>query len=486
MNTLESMQYEMVVGLEIHAQLSTKSKIYSSDATTFGCEPNTNISVITLAHPGTMPKLNKKVIEYAIKMGLACQCDISRYNIFCRKNYFYPDLPKGYQLTQDKTPICKGGSVAYTDDEGREKSVQLNRIHIEEDAGKSLHPEGKPYTMVDLNRAGVALIEIVTEPDIYNAADAAKVVSEVRKLVRYLDICDGNMEEGSLRCDANVSVKPKGSTTLGRKVELKNMNSIKQVRQAIEHEVQRQLNLIASGNTIVSETRTFDPVSGSSISMREKEELNDYRYFPEPDLSPVMVTDAWLHEINATMPLLPYFLKKRFVDEFGLSDYDAAFLTESREVANYFLAVCEHTQLYKNAANWIMGPVQSAANDAGLNLEHFPLLPVKLAGIIELIHSGKITYTMAVQQLMPALIQKPTEEVEQLAIKLNLVVESNTDSLKALIEKILADYPEKVKEYRKGKKGLLGMFMGELMKQTKGKADPKVAGNLLKDVLEEK
>jgi aspartyl-tRNA(Asn)/glutamyl-tRNA(Gln) amidotransferase subunit B len=485
MESLQSMNYELVVGLEVHAQLSTQSKIYASDATTFGCEPNTNIGVITLAHPGTMPKLNIKVIEYAIKMGLACGCDITRYNIFCRKNYFYPDLPKGYQLTQDKTPICMGGGISVTGLQGEDIFVRLNRIHVEEDAGKSLHPEGKAYTQVDLNRAGVPLIEIVTEPDIRHSADAATVLTEVRKIVRFLGICDGNMEEGSMRCDANVSVRPIGSDVYGKKVELKNMNSIKQVRQAIDHEVSRQLKLISEGKIIISETRTFDPVTGASFSMREKEDLNDYRYFPEPDLSPVRVTDDWLEAIKKSMPELPASLKKRFMNELGLSDADAAFLSDTRDVAAYYQELVSFTKNYKAAANWVMGPLQTLVNEKGLSFVDIELKPAKLAELINYIDEGKITYTMAYQQVFPVMLEKLNASVASIAKDLNLVIESNTDALKTLIQQIAGKYPDKVKEYRKGKKGLLGMFMGELMKETKGKADPKIATNLLKEVLEE-
>ncbi|MEM1137853.1 MAG: Asp-tRNA(Asn)/Glu-tRNA(Gln) amidotransferase subunit GatB, partial [Bacteroidota bacterium] len=300
--------YELVVGLEIHAQLNTNTKAFSSDKNAYGEDPNVNISIITLAHPGTLPKSNSLAVEHAIKIGLACNCEISKYNIYDRKNYFYPDLPKGFQITQDKAPICIGGYVDVINNHKEKSRIRLNRIHMEEDAGKSIHLEGAAFTMVDLNRAGVPLVEIVTEPDIRYAEEAIHVMEQVRRLVRYLEISDGNMEEGSLRCDANVSVRKKGDRTLGRKVEVKNMNSMRNVQKAIEHERLRQIALLEAGETIISETRTFNPDNGKTYSMRTKEELNDYRYFPEPDLPPIIISEEKLENIRAAMPVLPQAL----------------------------------------------------------------------------------------------------------------------------------------------------------------------------------
>src|SRR5690606_31759067 len=323
------------VGLEVHCQLLTKSKIYNTDSTAYGSLPNTNVSVITLAHPGTLPKLNEKVIEYAIKMGLACDSEISRFNIFDRKNYFYPDLPKGYQITQDRTPICKRGHIIINLKDGQEKKVRLNRIHVEEDAGKSIHLAAEVDTLVDFNRAGVPLIEIVTEPDLRSSDEAYALLTEVRKMVRYLEICDGNMEEGSLRCDANISVMLNDATEYGKKVEVKNMNSIRNVQRAIDHEVERQIAEIEKGNAIPSETRLFDATTGLTHGMRTKEELNDYRYFPDPDLSPLEVSDEWLNSIQASMPSMPRELYHKYVDSYGLPEYDAQVLTDSKDVALY-------------------------------------------------------------------------------------------------------------------------------------------------------
>jgi aspartyl-tRNA(Asn)/glutamyl-tRNA(Gln) amidotransferase subunit B len=473
-------KYTVVIGLEVHAQLLTESKIYAPDATAFGHTPNTQVSVISLAHPGTLPKLNKKAIELAIKMGLACRSEISGYQIFDRKNYFYPDLPKGYQLTQDRTPICKGGCIAI-DTQNGEWNVPLNRIHIEEDAGKSIHVEGQPYSLIDFNRAGVPLIEIVTEPALRQAADAAAVVAEIRKIVRYLGICDGNMEEGSLRCDANVSVMPKGSSVLGKKVEVKNMNSIRFVQKAIESEAARQIELLEQGGEVISETRTFDIASGKTYGMRTKEELNDYRYFPDPDLSPLVVTEQWLAEIKATMPLLPREWKQKLMTVYQLPAYDAQVITESVEAVHYFEEVATHTKNYKAVSNWMMGPVKSYMNDQKTEL--FPVSPVGLAQLIDLVDEGKVSYTVAAQKLFPVLINEKTKAPRQLAEEMNLMQVSREDSLQPVVDEVVREFPLKVEEYKKGKKAIVTMFMGEVMRRSKGKADPQVANRLIVEKL---
>lgn len=477
-------KYISVIGLEVHAQLLTKSKIYNSDSTAYGSAPNTNVGVITLAHPGTLPKLNRKAIEYAIKMGLACHCDISRFNIFDRKNYFYPDLPKGYQLTQDRTPICKGGYITIRLKTG-EQDITLNRIHIEEDAGKSIHLPNEADTLVDLNRAGVPLIEIVTEPSIRSSEEAYALLTEIRKLVRYLDICDGNMEEGSLRCDANVSVMLKDAKEYGKKVEVKNMNSFKNVQRAIDYEIERQIEEIERGNKISSETRTFDVSTGKTYGMRTKEELNDYRYFPDPDLSPMIVSEEWLTEIKASMPALPRELAAKFVSEYQLPEYDALVLTDSRDIALYFEEVCRHTQNFKASSNWVMGPVKSHLNDFNLSAEEFPIPAKKLAELISLIDTGKVSYTVASQRLFGELLKNPNKSALEVAQQLNLIQDSNQDSLMPIIEEVIKEFPLKVEEYKKGKKGIVSMFMGEVMKRSKGKADPKVASELITKKLAE-
>ncbi len=471
-------KYTVVIGLEVHAQLLTKSKIYNSDSAEYGGAPNTHVSVITLAHPGTLPKLNKKVAEFAMKMGLACNSEISRYQIFDRKNYFYPDLPKGYQLTQDRTPICKGGFITISTQEG-EKSIPLNRIHIEEDAGKSLHLENESDTLVDYNRAGVPLIEIVTEPALRSSEDAGAVVAEVRKLVRYLEICDGNMEEGSLRCDANVSVMLKEAKEYGKKVEIKNMNSIRNVQRAIDHEVERQINLIERGEQVQSETRTYDVSTGDSFGMRTKEELNDYRYFPDPDLSPMVVSEEWLEEIKKSMPALPRELKQKFINEYKLPAYDAQVLTDVKEIAGYFEAVCVHCKSFKAVSNWVMGPVKTYLNESTESGFHFPIAARTLAELIGIVEAGKVSFAAASQKLLPELIKQPGLTPLDLAQQLNLLQDSNEDSIMPIVEQVIKEFPLKVEEYKKGKKAIVTMFMGEVMKRSKGKADPKLATELL-------
>lgn len=478
-----SEKYEVVIGLEVHAQLLCDSKIFASDGTTFGQSPNTLISPITLGHPGTLPKLNKKAVEYAIRMGLACGCEITREMGFDRKNYFYPDLPKGYQITQDKGPICVGGQVSVRLSGGECHAVQLNRIHLEEDAGKSIHLAGEAGTLVDFNRAGMPLIEIVTEPTIRSSEEAFVFLSEIKKIVKYLEICDANMEEGSLRCDANVSVRLRGESTLGKKVEVKNMNSFRNVVRAIDYEHARMIQLLEEGKEIISETRTFDATTGKTSGMRTKEELNDYRYFPEPDLSPIHISEDWLQEIQGTLPTLPWEMHQRLVESFGLPEYDAAFLSESKEMADWFLELCKHTSHYKLASNWMMGPVKSFLNEQSETLEDFPISPKTLASLLELVAEGKLSHFAASQKLFPELLRFAEIPPLEMAQRLNLIQESDEESIRPQAMAVLTGNPEKVKAYQSGKKGLMGFFMGQVMQKTKGKADPKVATKLLEELL---
>lgn len=478
----EKHKYQLVVGLEIHAQLLTKAKIYNSDSASFGGEPNTHISTITLAHPGSLPKLNKAVVEQAIKMGIACQSKISRHQVFDRKNYFYPDLPKGYQLTQDRTPICIGGYINIKTKSGESRKIQLNRIHIEEDAGKSIHLETESDTVVDFNRAGVALIEIVTDPVINSAEEAGATFAEVRKLVRYLGICDGNMEEGSLRCDANISVKRKDATEPGKKVEIKNMNSVRNVQRAVTHEAERQIALLEKGEEVVSETRTFNADTGNTYGMRTKEELNDYRYFPDPDLSPLFVSDEWLANVTSNMPILPQQMFEKFMKHYGLPAYDAQVLTESKEMAFYFEGVAQLTNHFKAISNWLMGPIKSYLNESGKEIDEISLTHQSLAKLIELVESGKVSFATAAQVVLPEVL-KTNDEPLVVAQRLNLIQESNADVILPVIKEVIKEFPLKVEEYKNGKKGILAMFMGEVMKRTKGKADPKLANQLLTDEL---
>jgi aspartyl-tRNA(Asn)/glutamyl-tRNA(Gln) amidotransferase subunit B len=472
-------KYTPVIGLEVHAQLLTKSKIFNSDSGTFGDAPNTNVSVITLAHPGTLPKLNKKTVEFAIKMGLACHSEISRFQIFDRKNYFYPDLPKGYQITQDRTPVCKGGYVTIRTKDGVERNIQLNRIHMEEDAGKSIHLEGETDTVVDFNRSGVSLIEIVTEPNLYTSEEAGALLTEIRKLVRYLDICDGNMEEGSLRCDANVSVKLKEAIQLGKKVEVKNMNSIRNVQRAIDYEIERQITELEKGHAIISETRTFDANKGKTFGMRTKEELNDYRYFPDPDLSPLEVSEAWLQAIKESMPPLPHELYEKYIKKYQLPEYDAFVITDNKEVALYFEEVCSYTQNYKSASNWVMGPIKSYLNEHNIEVSQLPLTAKRLAELIALIDEGHVSFTIASQRLLPEMLKDGEKSAIDMARELNFIQDRSEDSISPIIDEVIREFPLKVEEFQNGKKAIISMFMGEVMKRSKGKADPKLANELL-------
>lgn len=477
-------KYEAVIGLEVHAQMLTKSKAYSNDVNEYGAQPNTNVSIVTLAHPGTLPMMNKKTIEYAIRLGLACSADIADNQYFARKNYFYPDLPKGYQITQDKTPICTGGGIIIKDDNGNDKTIGLTRIHMEEDAGKSIHDVDVFDTLVDLNRAGVPLLEIVSEPHIKTSQEAYNYLTEVRKLVRYLDICDGNMEEGSLRCDANISVMLKGSKVFGTKVEVKNMNSIRNVQRAIEFEISRQIEAIEKGEVIAQETRSFDALKGITISMRSKEAANDYRYFPEPDLQPIYVGKEQIEAVKNEMPPLPRELFIKYTNELGLSDYDAYVLTDSKELALYYEGVIAATKNYKAAANWVMGDVKSYLNHRGLEITDFPVAPQQIAALIQLIEEGKISTSIASQKIFPALTENPLEPPLSIAERLNVIQDSNEDSIRAYILKVIEQNPNEVARYKSGEKQLTGFFMGQLMKVSQGKADPKQANQLMRELLE--
>jgi aspartyl-tRNA(Asn)/glutamyl-tRNA(Gln) amidotransferase subunit B len=475
--------YETVIGLEVHAQLLTQTKLFCGDSAAFGGEPNTHVSPITLGLPGSLPKMNKKAVEYAIRMGLACHCTIERNNYFARKNYFYPDLPKGYQTSQHTTPICKGGRVRIRTGAG-ERDVQLNRIHLEEDAGKSLHDVIPDATALDFNRAGVPLIEIVTEPDLSNADEAYAYLTELRKTLRYLEICDGNMEEGSMRCDANISVRLKGDRVLGTKVEVKNLNSIRNVKRAIEIEARRLVELHATGKPIIQETRSFDATDGSTFSLRTKEEANDYRYFADPDLPPFVVSDEFLAAIKASLPALPEQLIQKYTRELQLTEYDARGICDDRDSAAYFERLIGHTTSYKAAANWLLGPVRSSLNDKNLDWKDVPVRPESLAALIRLVEEGKLSFSIAAERVYPVLMDQPQRDPLEIAAALNLIQSSDTSEINAWIEQALAGMPDKVKEYKKGKKGLIGLFVGEVKKLSKGKADPKLTNQLLLEKLE--
>ncbi len=478
-------KYEVVIGLEVHAQMLTKSKAYSNDVNEYGASPNSNVSAITLGHPGTLPKMNKKTIEYAIKLGLACGCEIAEKQYFARKNYFYPDLPKGYQITQDKTPICTGGQIWIKSENGTEKSIGITRIHMEEDAGKSIHDVDVFDTLVDLNRAGVPLLEIVSEPDLRSSQDSYSYLTEVRKLVRYLDICDGNMEEGSLRCDANVSVRLIGQEEFGTKVEVKNMNSIRNVQRAIEFEIIRQIEVLENGGELSQETRSFDALKGITISMRSKEAANDYRYFPEPDLQPLVVTQSQIELVKHEMPALPRELLQKYTSQYGLTDYDATNLTDNKAIASFYESLLVYTANYKAAANWVMGDVKSYLNENGVDITSFPIDVKRIAQLIALIDEGKVSYSIASQRIFPELLISNNLSPIEIAEKLNLVQDSDERTILAFIQQVIDENPSEVNRYKNGEKQLTGFFMGQLMKVSKGKADPKSANSLLRSKLEE-
>ena len=475
--------YEIVVGLEVHAQLLTQTKLFCGDSAAFGAEANTHVSPITLGHPGTLPKLNKKAVEFAVKMGLACHSEIERHNYFARKNYFYPDLPKGYQISQHTTPICIGGFVKIKTEAG-EKNIALNRIHLEEDAGKSLHEVDPHNTAVDYNRAGVPLIEIVTEPDLRSSDEAFHYLTELRKLLRYTEVCDGNMEEGSMRCDANVSVRKKGETKLGTKVEVKNLNSIRNVKRAIDFEAKRLIELLEKGEPIVQQTRSFDAGNGTTFALRTKDDANDYRYFADPDLPPFHITDSFLEDVRKTIPALPEELIAKYTSQYHLPAYDAGVITDNKETADYFEQLIAETNNYKAAANWILGPVKSYLNDHSLEIVDFSLAPKKLAELIELVDQNKVSFSIASSRIFPELVKNQNISPMELAQKMNLLQSSDSGELNLWVEQALANLPEKVTEYKKGKKGLIGLFVGEVKKISKGKADPKITNQLLLEKLE--
>jgi len=477
-------KYETVIGLEIHAQLQTKSKAYSADSAEYGALPNTHVSPITLGHPGTLPKFNENTLQFGVRLGLAVGSTITYENQFARKNYFYADLPKGYQITQDKTPLCTGGKITIKKNNGT-KDIGITRIHMEEDSGKSIHDLDPFHTLIDLNRAGVPLLEIVSEPDIRSAQEAYDYLTEVRQLVRYLEICDGNMEEGSMRCDANVSVRIKGTKKLGERTETKNLNSIRNVFRAIEFEAKRQIEVLEAGGEIKMETMGFDALTGATKAMRSKEMAHDYRYFPEPDLQAIFVGERYVADVKETLPALPKELIEKYTTQLNLSDYDAEVLTEDKHFALFYEELIRLTKSYKTAANWMMGAIKSYLNENAIEIKEFPLRPKHIAELIDLIESGAINNSMANQKVFPAMIEQPELSAKALAEKNNWIQESDTGALDEFIEQALAKFPDKVEAYKAGNKNLLGLFMGEVMKASKGKADPKVTGNLLREKLEQ-
>lgn len=479
--TTESDQFELVSGLEIHVQLNTQSKIFSADSAAFGAKPNEHISAVSLALPGALPKLNKEVVAKAIRIGLALNCEINQHNFFDRKNYFYADLPKGYQITQDNSPICKNGFLDVVLPNGDEKRIGINRIHLEEDAGKSLHDQDPKYSYVDLNRAGVPLIEIVTEPDIRSAEEASALLNEIRALVRHLNVSDGNMEEGSLRCDANISIREKGTTAYGTRCEVKNLNSIRNVRRAMDFEFNRQVNVTSKGEKIIQSTLNFDADKGTTSPMRTKEEANDYRYFPDPDLQPISISNEWLNEIKSAMPALPKELAKQLIAEFDINKTEANLLAEDTDLLNYFNEAKLKVNNQKSLINWLLGSVRALLNEQNISIAEFNVSPSQLADVINLVDEKKISQQNALQQLLPAI--KIEDDVLIKATQLNLLIVEDSDEISSYIEEVLAKYQPQVAAYKTGKKGVLGLFVGEVMKLAKGKADAKKISDLIIDKL---
>jgi len=475
--------FELVSGLEIHVQLNTNTKIFSADSASFGALPNQNISTVSLALPGALPKLNKEVVAKAIRIGLALNCTINQVNHFDRKNYFYADLPKGYQITQDNQPICVNGFLELELADGSTKKIGINRIHLEEDAGKSIHDQDENYSLVDLNRAGVPLIEIVTEPDIRSSEEASVLLSEIRKLVRHLNVSDGNMEEGSLRCDANISIRPFGTTEFGTRCEVKNLNSMRNVRRAMDFEFGRQVEVISNGGRIIQSTLNFDADKGTTSPMRTKEEANDYRYFSDPDLQPIQISDAWLAEIKSLMPALPNEISQQMISEFGISKADTALFAEDLDLLNYFNEAQPAVNHKKTLINWLIGPLRAVLNEKGIAIANFKVNPTQLAEAINLVDDKKITQQIAIQQLLPAIELQENAKVTDLAQSLNLLITENGDELSTFIDEVLNKYPQQVDAYKKGKKGVLGLFVGDVMKLAKGKADAKKLNELILEKL---
>lgn len=475
-------KFEAVIGLEVHCQLLTESKAFAPVSTEFGGSPNTQVSPLCLGHPGTLPVLNENLVRYIIKMGLATDCSIARKSIFARKNYFYPDLPKGYQISQYETPICSDGNLTIKVD-GYEKDIGITRIHMEEDAGKSIHDQDPYNTLIDLNRSGVPLIEIVSEPDIRTPQEAYSYLNRIKQIVQYLEVCDGNMEEGSLRCDANVSVRPKGQEAFGTRTELKNMNSFRNVERAIQYEIDRQIELIESGGKVVQQTLLWDANKLETRQMRSKEEAHDYRYFPEPDIPPIIVTNAMLEEIEAELPEMPDVRQQRFVNEFSMSEDDARILTDDRYLADYFEEVLSHVDNPKPVSNLILTEVLRVLNDQSITIRDFPVSSSRLAGLVALRENDKIN-SSAMTEIFDAMLSGD-KSAEEYAEELNLLQVSDTGFIEPIVDKVIEEHPDEVERYKGGKKGLIGFFIGQVMQRSQGKANPNLVRELISERLEE-
>ncbi len=482
----EGIQYEPVIGLEVHAQMLTESKAFCACSTQFGRKANHNVCPVCLGMPGVLPVLNKKLVEFIVLMGLATNCSITSRSIFARKNYFYPDLPKGYQISQYEEPICRNGFVEIDLPDGNRKKIGITRIHMEEDAGKSIHDQDED-TLIDINRCGVPLIEIVSEPDIRSAREAYLYLSKIKQIVTYLGICDGNMEEGSLRCDANVSVRKTGDEQFGTKTEVKNLNSFRYVEKALEYEIHRQIDLLESADHVVQETLLWDADNGIVVPMRSKEEAHDYRYFPDPDLVPVVVDEPWIAGIRERLPELPTERRDRFIEEYELPRYDADVLTVTRDLADYYEAALQPVKdgkekSYKAVSNWVMGDVLRVANERAIEMDQFPISPEYIGELVTLIEDGTISGKIAkdVFEIMLDEQKSPAVIIQEKGMK----QVSDTSEIEPVVQEILGKYPDQVAEYRGGKTKVLGFFVGQVMRATKGKANPQIVNDLIKKSLD--
>ena len=477
-------RYEAVIGLEVHAQLLTKTKIFCGCSTKFGNEPNSNVCPVCLGHPGVLPVLNKKVVEFSVLMGLATNCIINKNSVFARKNYFYPDLPKGYQISQYELPICEKGYLEIRKKDGSKKKIGITRIHMEEDAGKSIHDQSSA-TLVDVNRCGVPLLEIVSEPDIRTPEEAYLYLAKMKQILLYLDICDGNMEEGSLRCDANVSIRPNGSKKLGTKTEIKNLNSFRNVERAIGYEVKRQIEAIEDGEEIIQQTLSWNADLNEAYPLRSKEEVHDYRYFPDPDLIPIVVDDNWNEEIRLAIPELPDSKLEKFINVYSLPFYDADVLTQSADVADYYEKVISITDDFKTASNWVMGEVLGAINEKKISITDFSVKPENLGKLINLIKNGTISNKIA-KEIFPDMINDE-KDPEEIIKEKKLVQISDESEITTIILEVLDANKTQVESYHSGNEKVYGFLVGQIMKKTRGKANPGMVNELLKkELLKEK
>ena len=476
------MEWEAVIGLEVHVSLSTNTKLFSGTASIFGAEPNTEANIFDLAMPGTLPVLNKEALRMAVKFGLAIDAEIGKRSVFDRKNYFYPDLPKGYQVTQLDFPTVGKGSLTITLKDGSERQIGVTRAHIEENAGKSLHEDFHGMSGIDLNRSGEPLLEIVSEPEIRNAKEAVAYLKKLHAIVRYLDISDAIMAQGSMRCDVNVSIRPKGSTELGTRTELKNINSFRFVEKAINSEIQRQQDVLEDGGTVIQETRRYDAERDTSSPMRSKEFANDYRYFPEPDLLPVEIDDAYIEAVRATLPELPDAKSARFVSEYGLSDYDAGVLTATREMAEYFETVARSSGDAKMAANWVTGDLQAVLNKKNWNLAESPIQAKRLARLIKRIKDGTISGKIG-KTVFEAMLEDGSD-VDQIIESRGLKQVTDSGAIESLVDEVITNHPEQVQQFRDGKEAVLGFLVGQAMKLSLGKANPAQVNQLLREKMQ--